>query len=251
VVIPFQDPLSFRLTAWDDLEKKLSETKSRDEGENDLHLGTPGLWSATLYPEIFGVPETWLTLLSQVIRLANERELAENAGNDAISLHEYLRRAKDLERFILRWEAPTLSAVSSNTSTALIVDTDWVTLDSMLSALRHALAIYYYRRILDVNPEVLQAKVTNVRDSLFAVKQLCQSNGKHLNGLMWSAFIAGCEAQEPAVQSSFSHWFGFCTQRNGHASFTKMRLIMEKVWHEREKDQKTSVSWIRLLKDDP
>lgn len=42
----------------------------------DLHLGIPGRWSLTLFPKIHGVAESFLMLLSQVIRLANERGLS-------------------------------------------------------------------------------------------------------------------------------------------------------------------------------
>ncbi|KAJ6110546.1 hypothetical protein N7486_002781 [Penicillium sp. IBT 16267x] len=51
------DGLSFRLYTWQNLEKEMLRVRDREEGENDLHLERPGLFSATLYPEIFGVPE--------------------------------------------------------------------------------------------------------------------------------------------------------------------------------------------------
>lgn len=246
VIIPSQDPLSFRLAPWENLEKKSSEAKSREQGENDLHLGTPGLWTATLYPEIFGVPELWLMLLSQVIRLANEKELAENSeSSDVMSLKEYLRRAKDLECCISQWETSATAAAIWNTSTQLL-DVDWIILESMLGALRHALAIYLYRRIFDVDPEILQSKVVKVKEFLIACGKSAQCNSKHLNSLVWPAFIAGCEAIESSLQEYFLGWFSMCLQQNAPASMVRMKSTMERVWMERSNHNSTAVSWLRL-----
>lgn len=250
IFVDGQDNLSFRLLTWKDLEKQFLKAKSREQGENDLHLANPGLWPATLYPEIFGVPETWMSLLSQVIRLRNEKEMSETTDAlDVLSLKEFSMRAKALERCILQWEASASSTILSTTTQNAfqVVDVDWVTLESMLSALRHALAIYYYRTIHDVDPEVLQAKVRKVKDFLFACRQLCQSSGRYLNGLVWPAFIAGCEALDDELQQSFSEWFSLCTQQNGHLSSARMHQIMKRVWEERHQDRRATTSWMRLL----
>lgn len=247
VIIPSQDPLSFRLVAWENFEKKTSEAKNREQGENDLHLSTPGVWTATLYPEIFGVPELWLMLLSQVIRLANEKELAGNSDAiDAMSLKEYMKRAKDLENCILRWENSATTAIVWDASSGLqLLDVDWIILESMLGALRHALAIYFYRRILDVDPEILQPKVVKVKDFLMACKKLGQCK-KNLNSLIWPAFIAGCEAIDLDLQKSFLEWFSVYVREDVPASLVRMKSIMEQVWQERRKEEGLSVSWLRL-----
>lgn len=246
-----QDPLSFRLTPWVDLEKELAQAKNREQGENDLHLSIPGLWTATLYPEIFGVPEMWLMLLSQVIRLANEKEIGDTShAADNLSLREYMNRAKDLETCILRWEASATAPILSTTSIGeQIMEDDRTILESLLSALKYALGIYFYRRILDVDPEILQQKVIKVRECLFACKQLCQSSRRYLNSLIWPAFIAGCEATDTSLQESFSAWFKTCTESNRHASLIRMRSLMQQVWHERSNNTSASwISWVGLLK---
>lgn len=246
-----QDNLSFRLNSWEDLEKKFRESKSQEEGENDLHLSNPGHWPATMYPEIFGMPETWMALLSQTIRLGNEKEMSEIADlSGVLTLKEFSARAKDLEKYILRWEAPSDSmAIDYEVQIgSQDVDSDDVPLESMLSALRHALAIYFYRRIRDVEPEVLQFKVKAVRDCIFACKQIACTNGRFLNGLMWPAFIAGCEALDEELQQSFSDWFQLCMRDSGHLLFQRMHQIMQRVWEERRQDRRSSISWVRLLR---
>lgn len=61
-----------------DLE--LTRQKLDIVGYNDIHLDAPGAWDATLYPEIFGVPETLMTLLSQTISLTRGKPRFEAPG---------------------------------------------------------------------------------------------------------------------------------------------------------------------------
>lgn len=97
---------SFRLARWNkELGQKMLEIKDRERGENDLLLQDPGRWDATMYPEMFGVPESLLALLSQTIRLANERDVAKkNPGDDSLSWQEFSSRAQSLEKCISSWQ---------------------------------------------------------------------------------------------------------------------------------------------------
>ena len=71
-----QDSGSFHLPNWSDLDQEMKQTISQEEGENDLFLERIGDFPGTLYPEIFGVPESWMRLFSLVIRLGNEKDSA-------------------------------------------------------------------------------------------------------------------------------------------------------------------------------
>ncbi|KAJ9655260.1 hypothetical protein H2201_008845 [Coniosporium apollinis] len=107
LVVYSQDSLSFRLGDCSNLEQEMLKVKGQEEGENDLHLQLPGIWSATLYPEIFGVPEPWILLVSLVIRLGREKDAAEQQDvTDALSLKDFVSRAKAVERCINRLQRP-------------------------------------------------------------------------------------------------------------------------------------------------
>ena len=67
-----RDNLRLQARSWGNLNAQFRLSKDSEFGENDLHCSVPRLWSPTLYPGIFGLSETWLVLLSQVIRLGNE-----------------------------------------------------------------------------------------------------------------------------------------------------------------------------------
>lgn len=70
--------------------------------EKDPSIAIPGRWSMTLFPKMYGIAESFLMLLSQVIRLANERDLSilhdERLG--ILHLKDFWIRAKALEKGI-------------------------------------------------------------------------------------------------------------------------------------------------------
>lgn len=248
--VRFSDNLSFRLISCGNLDQQFQAMKDREAGQHDLHVATPGLWPATMYPEIFGVSEIWLMLLSQVIRLNHEKELA--AGNDGhenpLSAQEIDDHAKALEMRILHWESSaslTVSLIASQTNETT-VDVDWIALEAMLIALRHALTIYFYRRIRNVEPNLLQGTVSKVKECLTECKQSCAANRRSLQGLLWSAFVAGCEALDPELQSWYSDWFTAYKHQSSSSLGARMRQVMHEVWRQRNLDSTVPVSWWKL-----
>lgn len=191
-----QDNLTLDLSncsAWDDLPGQMQRVKGREEGENDLHLMRPGVWSATLYPEIFGLPEVYIFLLSLIVRLGREKDDAElqpEATN--LSLKEFLRRAKAVERCInqLRPQDQTTDVI-----------------DTLVDATHNALVIYFYRRIFNVDASMLQSRVLIVRDCLLNFESAGVDVAYGSARLIWPAFIAACEAEDAEVQLSFANWF--------------------------------------------
>lgn len=61
--------VSFRLKEWNNVDEEMLTIKDTDLGENGLHLQIPGIWMATLYLEVFGIQESYILLLSLMIRL--------------------------------------------------------------------------------------------------------------------------------------------------------------------------------------
>lgn len=241
-----QDSLTFGLPSWGNLDQEMAKVKEREEAENDLHLERPGIWYATLYPEIFGIPETWVFLLSQVIRLGNEKETAEqHVTPNPLGLSEFVSRAKAVERCINHLQLPSHS---SHTLPGHQSDMDQAILNNMLEALQHALSIYFYRRIYDVDSSILQQKVLAVRDCLLRCDCADASVVHGLAGLIWPAFIAACEAEDPKVQALFSSWFRGAAQRSGLSCFTDTLENIEKVWQEKRCANGRSVTWLDIMK---
>ena len=167
-------------------------TKTQEEGENDLHLQMPGDWSATMYPEIFGVSEQWIMLVSLIVQLAKEKE-GNNLQNEGIglSLKGFLERAKAIEALINRLQRPNTDPQLSN----------------LLDAMQNALSIYFYRRIHNIDASVLQTKVESVRRCLSRIESTQSMTVYGAARFIWPAFIAACEAEHPEAQLAFSGWF--------------------------------------------
>ncbi|CAI7647251.1 unnamed protein product [Penicillium viridicatum] len=235
------DSLSFRLSGWKNLDQEMMRVRGQEEGENDLHLERPGFWSDTLYPEIFGIPEAWVLLLSQVVRLGKEKDAAEGDDtSNCISLKEFIGRAKTLEDYINSLPLPSLENIQS--------ELDHEILENMLHAMQNALAIYFYRRIHDVDASLLQQKVMGVLDRLLRCEHRDSSVVHGSAGFIWPAFIAACEAEDPLVQTSFSDWFVNSARRSGLACFTETLANIQRIWQEKTCSNGKSITWLDLMK---
>lgn len=246
-----QDNPSFRLTAWDDLDQKLREVKTREMGENDLHLARPGLWTATLYPEIWGIPETWMILLSQTIRLGNEKDLAGHQNDvNSLTLREFSHRSKALERCILDWNefSDRTSDAEPRESQDETASIEKWHFDSALKALHHALIIYFYRRVHDLDSSLLQTHVVQVMDNLRAFQQHIQLGNRYASVLIWPAFIAACEATSKELQISFLRWFETSAQHNGQKRSRRIQTFVNSLWSKQNQPGNCSLTWLNLLK---
>ncbi|KAJ5676188.1 hypothetical protein N7462_009085 [Penicillium macrosclerotiorum] len=240
------DGLSFRLYKWKNLSQEMLRVRDQEEGENDLHLERPGLFSASLYVEIFGIPEPWLLLLSLVIRLGTEKDITEQQpASNGLNLKDFISRSKALEDYINHIQRPSQATFPLAHHHSSI---DQHILENMLEAMRLALAIYFYRRIYDLNASMLQEKVVGVRDCLLQCEYADSSVVHGSAGFIWPAFIAACEAEDPDVKESFSTWFEASADRSGLSGFTQTLNLIRKIWSEKRSNDGNSLTWLELMK---
>ncbi|SPO01940.1 related to ARG81 - transcription factor involved in arginine metabolism [Cephalotrichum gorgonifer] len=210
-----KDSLSFKCLdwGWGDLEQQMRTVKGKDVGEDDLHVQLPGIWSATLYPEIFGVPETYIFLLSLVIRLERSRHDAK-ARPGSVGLDEYLTRAKAVESCIQRLRRrPECVAIEATEDPER--QNCQRLLRTLATAMQQALTIYFYRRVYDVDRSMLQSNVIAVRDCLRSFEEESGGAGYGEARLVWPACIAVSEAEDGAVKEEIQKWFDGCGRRSG------------------------------------
>ncbi|KAH7245481.1 fungal-specific transcription factor domain-containing protein, partial [Fusarium tricinctum] len=228
-----RDSLSFGLTSWRNLDQEILKVKDQVDGENDLHLQHPGIWSATLYPEIFGVPELHLFMLSLVIRLAREKDQCETVGS-GLSLREFMLRAKAVERWIKQLpvvrQAIWMTEAPVDEEQQQSVDL----LANLAETMQHALAVYFYRRIYDLDPGMLEKHVIGVRDRLLEFDVLDADAGYGSLRLIWPAFIAACETDDVNVRAFFTRWFEDSARRSGLRIFTETKDRIGRIWNERD-----------------
>ncbi|KAH8424022.1 fungal specific transcription factor domain-containing protein [Aspergillus melleus] len=228
------DPVStakaprFRISRWSDTpDFALATVKSIELGHHDLHLEHPARWDLTMYPEIFGIPESFLSLMSHVTRLGNERDLLMSGRLDGPSpnTRDFLLRAKLVEEHICRWD-PAQDPESSSQNLP------------MMLAMQKALLIFFYRRFYDVQTTTLQQEVREVRDLLLTSK-----TASHNVYMIWPGFIAACEALGPDLQDYYRGWFTDCFRNTGLPSFQVAKSIAESIWTSGRGGQERSLQW--------
>lgn len=239
----------FRVSRWTTLSENLmGSEKDPDTARRDLHLEVPGNWTSTLFPEMYGIAESFLLLLSQVIRLANERDLAMDQDRN-LSLKEFTLRSKALEKSIYRLiSSSACGSVSSPSSTSTSTSTSTAD-DNAMQATYTALLIFFYRRVHNVDVMLLQREVLAVQDYLMQIEQAQNSVGGDgwTVALMWPAFVAACEALLPETQKYFAGWFEDLLSKTGLASVSLAKGVCEFIWARRREED--GLSWPEVLRN--
>ncbi|KAG7425464.1 Arginine metabolism regulation protein II [Fusarium oxysporum f. sp. raphani] len=145
--------------------RKLHGQKTKRDIQ-DIHLADASQDHENMYMQIYGVPETWLSLVSQITRLANVMDrLSASKKSDAEALMALQPRASYLENAVCLFRSRHNESTTMSASPSAPGGTPHM---HMVRALASALVIFFYRRIRNVNPLVLQDSVNDVVESLHA-----------------------------------------------------------------------------------
>lgn len=214
-------------------DSTMSMEKDPEMAQRDLHLAIPGRWNLTLFPKVYGVAETFLMLLSQVVRLANERDLnlmSYGAGRRVLNLRDFWMRAKALEKRINVLLSSGFTEHVQNFEDEVALELT----NSIARAMYTALSIFFYRRIYDINAIMLQQEVDVVRVCLTQIRQEEDyRNGVITAALIWPAFVTACESVDPESQLFFSSWFDSCFKATGLVNVAVAKQIVEMIWSRR------------------
>ncbi|KAJ5915240.1 hypothetical protein N7454_011135 [Penicillium verhagenii] len=235
-----------------DNDLNIDEPKDRASGYNDIHLHDSRSFPEHLYKQIYGIPETWLSLVFQTTRLANVMEtfrVARSSGK-AVSMEAW----EKLQRRSMRLENMICSLNLGRTRGHF---TDLQSLSKphafMLEALNQALMIFFYRRIREVHPAVLQGQVDNVINALEECNDTLSQDAQAGPGTAWPIFIAGSEALTNTRREAIIRWLDNASSKCGCTSFATARDVMMKVWrmqdeHLIENRGDPMLSWIEVVK---
>ncbi|GMG12951.1 unnamed protein product [Aspergillus oryzae] len=226
-------------------------SKSDEVGHNDIHLEVMGQWRDTLYPDIYGVPESLMTLLSQTIRIANERELLHRSATvDTNVLQDLEKRASLLEQYILSWELPSRPYPSLISYSAIegSEDSDNHTSQLLMRAMHQALILFYYRRIPNISALILQDTVRKCLDFLRRSNNARADSVSNDTAILWPGFVAACEALDPDLQRGLPDWLVTTGQRTSLSSFSAAAKTAQMVWNARDQAKDYTLSWFDVLK---
>lgn len=247
-VQPLQDPQYARLDDFlrlqphaSDSDLEIEELKEHETGRRDIHLEDSRESADTLYPQVYGIPETWLSLVSQVTRLANLLDMVKSRTSpSSFELSNSLqKRAKLLEEMICSFASRPI--MGPGTGHAPDEDKDGPN-PHMLRALNTALEIFFYRRIRDLHPRILQGYVSDVIDSLKSFEEALASHNLEGPCPVWPLFMAGCEAVRPKDREFFTELTQRGVEQFGISSFKTAGDIMSTVWKRRDRPQEDSTT---------
>lgn len=193
------------------------------ENAQDIHLATSNDDAENMYMEIYGVPETWLRLVSQITRLANIMDRLRPRQNRMDA--EYLAA---LQPNISQLE----DAVGAFHDRYRIVPQPSPH-DHMVQALSSALVIFFHRRVRDGPSHLLQNSVNKVLKSLHAFDASLSENRILCPGTAWPAFIAGSEADSEDQKQQFAAWLEKAFKNSGWRGYEISLEIMREVWRAR------------------
>lgn len=245
-----------RLDAVDD-DTQYDEMKAPEIGLRDIHLQDPRTPAETMYLQIYGIPETWLSLLSQTTRLANATDALKTTKTEKPEMQKVLdKRAARLEDMICSFAAKTDYVPAE--------DVYLPPSQYMLRALSSALVLFFYRRIRQVNPWILQSHVDDVISALQKFDTSLSRQNLRGPGTAWPAFIAGCEANAGSRRAALMRWIETAFWKTGLQSFKLAQDMMREVWTRRDQVaisprstrsgapsslRQTSTTWIEICRE--
>ncbi|KAF9894023.1 hypothetical protein FE257_008995 [Aspergillus nanangensis] len=213
-----------------DRDLNIDEPKDLEVGLHDIHLQDSRVFSETLYKQIYGIPETWLSLVSQTTRLANVMETFRTARSlgDGVSLEAWealQRRSVRLENMICSFDLNRTQGPQPEPH-----DTSSKPHRHMLRALDASLMIFFYRRIRQVHPAILGGYVDNVISALHQFHAALPQDSYGGPGSAWPAFVAGCEATTSARREGILKCLEKAEMIRSFASFATAKNIMNELW---------------------
>lgn len=217
--------------------------KDNETGLSDIHLEDPRNWSNTLYMDIYGIPEIWLSYVSQTTRVANIIDyLDETSVQPTARFRECLqRKATQLENRICSLSAQynssrDFSLQQSETTSPRPTAAS----RAMMRAMASALLILFYRRIRKVHPFILQVHVNDVIAALKDFDLARDGYDIKSPGTPWPAFIAGSEAMVVTARDWLMGWMQRGEKQSAFDGFTTSQQVMRKVWDYRDRTNKNT-----------
>lgn len=178
-------------------------------GDFELALLGQAQDGSSLFDQIYGIPETLLSLLSHCTALANDISAQKASSSDLSISHDLAQRSKSLEDQITLWQYEPQQRQNGEDDESLGANA--VIMGNLIRAIHGALSVFFYRRISNLNPSILQGLVDQTIDHLLQCEQE-KLNAQLVNcGIAWPGFIAAAEAIGEERQSKC--WVGCVSLR--------------------------------------
>ena len=223
--------------------------KDAQTGIQDIHLEDPRSSVEDEFHVIYGVPEQWLSLLSRTTRLAN--------WLDAMYIPERLIDEHLLETLQSRAQIleDAVCAFVGSPKTEIRDDPRQASGDYMYRCLTAALLIFFYRRIRNVHPLMLQTYVDEIIQGLEDFDASLVRCGHPGVASPWAAFMAGCEAMGESRRKKLGKWMDKAYETCGFQSYKSAKEHMVEVWRRADQSERREgktterLTWMQVSRD--
>lgn len=227
--------------------------KPDEVGYYDIHLDVSGHWPLTLYPHIYGIPESLMTLHSQTISLVNEKpKLDAAAANDPAKSVALTQHIRTLEQQIWSWKMQESGIPEGPERPESLVTADTPFYDKpdnklLVLAMHEAVIIYFYRRVYNMSAMMLQDRVSKTLDYIQPYVEIGNYDQDFSISVGWALFIAACEAVTPDLQQRALE----CLEAvDGYGVFiesSEPSSIVKMVWEQRRQSGDFTFSWPDMM----
>lgn len=227
-----------------------STLKLSDIGYSDIHLEVQGNWAQTLFPQIYGIPESLLTLLSQTICLANDRRRLDKIAttNPVLSI-AISKHIKTLEGNLWSW-SPAAEQGLRQLNTMTCEQKDAFERDplvkTLVAAMHDAILIYFYRRVSNVHAMMMQDLVRKVLERL----EPCMMDARDpdfATTVAWPYLIASSEAVTPELQQLALRCLNSIDASGLPFVLENATNVAQQVWQRRQQSQDYTISWLDII----
>lgn len=218
--------------------------KMNDLGYSDLHLEIQGTWTPSLFPQIYGIPESLLTLLSQTICLANDKKRLDRlAASNATLSAAVAKHIKTLEGRLWSWSPSEICFAFCDPDGTLGNDP---CMKNLVAAMHHAILVYFYRRVTNVHAMMMQDLVRKVLERL----QPCMMEAQDpdfATTVAWPYLIASSEAATPELQQLALQCLNSMDALQVPFVLEDATNVAQRVWQRRQQTQDYTIGWLDLI----
>ncbi|KAK9364929.1 fungal-specific transcription factor domain-containing protein [Lipomyces kononenkoae] len=202
----------------------------------------------TAFRHIYGFSSELLSFISRTTYLANEITVLKNKNQQlTVELED---RCKELENEICalrddREEAGediiTDDPISMAFSHAIMCH--------LTIAIHSAIVIFFYRRVRELHPLLLQSYVDKTITSLELFEQEKRNFSFANCGIVWPGFIAATEAIELNLRERSYRLLKNCAQTSGMHNYDVAAKVLQYLWRAREDSGNSNMTWMELVKN--
>ncbi|RSL93111.1 hypothetical protein CEP52_013457 [Fusarium oligoseptatum] len=200
------------------------------------------------FREIYGFPQDLLSFISRATFLANQISMHRRRFPELSMTTELEHHCTVLEGEICSWKNYSDDA-EGEADDPIAAFANRAIMSHLITAFHCAVLIFFYRRVRQLHPFLLQPFVEKTITNLEAFEQE-QRNFSLVNcGIVWPGFIAGAEAVDLELQARFYKRLQDCSRSSGMHNFGFAAEFLQDFWALRGQKGNENMTWMDMVRD--